>query len=158
VKALKREGLPILIDVLNLEEDGSATLFKRLCFWNRYHDMSKGIRRSKTLSVGAYDMIIVPSSLQGVSRILVHAMGNGVPAMIQNRPELKEIVDENTGWILDKDTESEDINRILRELVRNSDIIHQKGLAAKQFVEKNHSWEGFKQEVTRFYNNSLTGK
>jgi glycosyltransferase involved in cell wall biosynthesis len=158
VKALKREGLPILIDVLNLEEDGSATLFKRLCFWNRYHDMSKGIRRSKTLSVGAYDMIIVPSSLQGVSRILVHAMGNGVPAMIQNRPELKEIVDENTGWILDKDTESEDINRVLRELVRNSDIIHQKGLAAKQFVEKNHSWEGFKQEVARFYNNSLTGK
>lgn len=151
VKALKREGLPITIDARYFEEDGSATLLNRLFSRNRHRYMGKGLRRSEPLPVGAYDMILFPSALRGVSRLLVQAMGNGIPVMIQDRPEAKEIVDDNTGWILNTDTEPEDITNVLRELVRNPDIIYQKSKAAKQFVEENHSWEHFKKEAERFY-------
>jgi hypothetical protein len=141
-RALKREGLPIKIDVRDFEQNGSLSLLNR---------HSKSLRRSKPLTFGAYDMILVPRSHQGNSSILIQAMGNGIPIMVQNRPGLKEIVNENTGWPLNKDTEPEDIKKVLRELVRNPDIIHQKSKAAKQFVEENHSWENFKEEVGRFY-------
>jgi glycosyltransferase involved in cell wall biosynthesis len=151
-KALKREGLPIKVDVRNFEQNGSLSLINRLCFSNRYQHNSKSLRRSKPLSFGAYDMIFVPRFHQGNSSILIQAMGNGIPIMIQNRPGLKEIVNENTGWPINKDTEPEDIKKVLRELVRNPDIIHQKSKAAKQFVEENHSWESFKKEAGRFYN------
>jgi glycosyltransferase involved in cell wall biosynthesis len=150
-KAFKREGLPIRIDIRDFEQNGTLGLLNRHCFWNRYKQNSISIRRSKPLSFGAYDMILIPRSYEGNSSILIQAMGNGIPIMIQHRPGLKEIVNENTGWILNRDTEPEDINRVLRGLVRNPDIIHQKSKAARKFVEENHSWESFKQEVGRFY-------
>lgn len=151
-KALRREGIPIKIDVWDFDQNGSLNLFKRPCLSSRLREKKKNLGGSKPLPLGSHDVILVPPSDQGLSCLLIQAMGNGIPIMTQNSPGLIEIVNEKTGWLLKKDTQPEDIVRILRELVKNPDIIYEKSKAARKFVEENHSWENFKKEVRRFYN------
>ena len=80
-------------------------------------------------------------------------MGNAIPIITANSPAISEIVNNQTGWLLEKQSHSENLKGILREIVETPEIIRQKGTAAKKFIEEHHSWKIFKKEVQNFYAN-----
>jgi hypothetical protein len=155
VNDLHQQRVSIEVDFWDSEQTKFKLPFPLLHPHKKYRYF-RHIGEAKSLSENGYDVIVQLSYSFWHSYLFIQAMGYGIPIIAIDRPELEGMVNNERGWILEDHHKIEDIHKIIKEIVMNPKIIHEKGIASQKYIETHHSWEGFKKEVLRFYDINLT--
>ncbi len=152
---LYQQGVSIEVDFCDSEQTKFKLPFPLLHPQKKYRYF-RHIGESKLFSQNGYDVIVQLSYSFWHSYLFIQAMGSGIPIIAMNNSELEGVVNNDRGWIIEDQYKTEAIHKIIKEIVMNPKIIHEKGIASQKYIETHHSWEGFKKEVLRFYDINLT--
>jgi glycosyltransferase involved in cell wall biosynthesis len=99
---------------------------------------------------------VQPSEAEGLSNVLLEAMGYGIAPIVSNIPENATVVGEN-GLIFENKNVS-DLEKTLVFAVQNPESIKKLGLLAKLHVEKNYSWDENVSRTLKLYADLLLEK
>lgn len=95
------------------------------------------------------DVLILPSVIEGLPGVLLEAMYCKTPVIAYNVGGIKEIVNSETGVLIDKDDEQEFSQAILKVLRQDNS---ERTDRAYQLVLENHLNEKLSQEFSKLYN------
>lgn len=104
-----------------------------------------------TIPLQDYDVMIMTSESEGLPNTLIECMGNGIPAVASNVGGVSEIVNEETGWLVNDYSDTRAFEVVLESLLRDKPSVGKKGVASREFVRKNHSWNDFQVKAGQFY-------
>ena len=99
---------------------------------------------------------VLPSQMEGLSVALLEALTYGLPAIVSDIPENRELVDDFGGFVFRVD----DINSLadaIRRVVVDEDAALRVGMAAQEGVRSRLSWDVIAGETERFYRNLVVG-
>ncbi len=117
-----------------------------------------GYIRDLTRVYWASDIFISSSCSETFGHAVVEAMASGLPVVARDIPVLREIInhEENCFFIDFKDIETDAL--IVSEHVRNVELRKKIGIAARNRVEKNFSFDKYISSYTDFITNLLNDK
>ncbi|MEW6139818.1 MAG: glycosyltransferase [Thermodesulfobacteriota bacterium] len=98
-----------------------------------------------------YDVMFLPSAWEGLPNSLIESMGNGLPVVAADVGGVREIVNEETGWLIRDHDNVESYKRVFRQIIDNPGEIPAKSARSLQFVQSQHSWEKFRARALEMY-------
>jgi glycosyltransferase involved in cell wall biosynthesis len=84
-------------------------------------------------------LYVQPSDVEGLSPVILTAMGMGKCVVSSDIPENSYLV-ENNGFLFEKGN-VESLASVLEKLLRAEEEVKQKGKSSQEFVKKNFSWD-----------------
>lgn len=98
------------------------------------------------------DIFIAPSRFEGHPMSVIEAMSYGIPCIITEGTNMKEIVENyNAGWV--PLSEPKDISESIINAISDQKVIYEKGVNAKKLVSENYNWEKIALETIKAYEN-----
>ncbi|NMC59259.1 MAG: glycosyltransferase family 4 protein, partial [Candidatus Methanofastidiosa archaeon] len=98
------------------------------------------------------DFFIISSKYEGQPLTLLEAMASGLPCIVSNIPNLDVVKDANCGIVIDFDDRKDAAEKILRYIASDLPSIHSTN--ARNYAEKNLSWEGVSIKYLKEFTNS----
>ena len=84
-------------------------------------------------------VFVLPSTVEGLSLSLLEAMGFGRCVVVSDIPENQEVVGK--AGLLFRNRDSADLERVLRGILGQPELIHEMGRRARELVLKEYDWE-----------------
>ena len=85
-----------------------------------------------------YDLMVHTSSLEGIPVSIMECMSMGIPAMACDTGGVAELVDDDNGWLLPVDINSEELAEKLDYLALNKEILDPKRINARAKWKKDY--------------------
>jgi glycosyltransferase involved in cell wall biosynthesis len=150
VKELQEEGVNVEMDMWGSKVSGkinfSPPLLKSSAI--RFRGEYNGLI---SIPLDRYDLMLHPSAWEGLPNVIIESMGNGLPVIAADVGGVREIVTEETGWLIKNHDDPESYKEVIRDINRNREIVVMKSNKARDFVLREHSWENFRKEALSFY-------
>ncbi|MFA5961081.1 MAG: glycosyltransferase family 4 protein [Parcubacteria group bacterium] len=99
---------------------------------------------------------VLPSEAEGLSNVLLEAMGYGLAPIISSIPENTIVVEDN--GLTFENSNASDLEKMLILAASNPENTKRLGLLAKQSVEKNYSWDENVSRTLKLYSALLQEK
>ena len=99
-----------------------------------------------------YDIFILPSTSEGLSRALIESMYVGLPAIVTDTGALSEIVDNNVGRLISKDKEDA-LYEAIEFYINNSNFIKKHGKEARRRVKDSFTLDSYLMKMDNLYAN-----
>lgn len=97
------------------------------------------------------DLLVNPSSAEGLPNVVLEAMACGLPVVLSNIPPHRELIgDGEAGLLCDGAKPSEVGDRILR-LMTDKDLSRRLGAEGRKIVEERFSWEDATRRLERLF-------
>lgn len=126
---------PCYVDYYNkLQEDFSDLIEKEVIVWKGHHDNPPSIMKH-------YHAIIVLGTHQGSPNVVLEAAACCLPIIANDSGGTKEIINENTGWLLPEKIDTLALYEALVELYFNYDLAWKKAVQCHQHVADVFSME-----------------
>jgi glycosyltransferase involved in cell wall biosynthesis len=93
---------------------------------------------------------VLPSEIEGLSVALLEAMAHGLPVIVSDIPENRELVDECGGYLFPTGNVAR-LAHVMQTLLANRDGAERMGERARASVRKNFDWERVARDTERFY-------
>jgi glycosyltransferase involved in cell wall biosynthesis len=116
-----------------------------------------GDRRDISAVLASLDLLVQPSLSESLSNVILEGMAAGVPvvaARVGGNPEL--IVDGQTGVLTGLN--EEELANAVTTLLRDSDLRHRIGIAAKADAHRKYSVSNIRQQYEELYRSLLPAK
>ncbi len=94
-------------------------------------------------------LFCLPSTLEGLPIALLEAMNYGNCCLASDIPENLEAIESHGYTFRNRDTD--DLRRVLSELISNPGIVTEKKGAAQEHVRNNYSWESVTDQLESLY-------
>ncbi len=94
-------------------------------------------------------LFCLPSTLEGLPIALLEAMSYGNCCVASNIPENVEALEEY-GYMF-QNRNSEDLGRVLAELIEHPEMVKEKKEAARNYVLRNYSWDNIADQMEGLY-------
>lgn len=94
-------------------------------------------------------LFVQPSESEGLSIALLEALSYGLPVLVSDIPENKEVIEGNGFMFENKNVK--DLEDNLRKLVENESLLHGIEEKAKKRVQDEYGWEKITENITRLY-------
>ncbi|MDD2481297.1 MAG: glycosyltransferase family 4 protein [Lutispora sp.] len=105
------------------------------------------------LIYSAIDILVLPSRMEGLPRVIIEGMAHGLPVIASDVGGVKEIIqDESLGLIIPADSITSLI-KALSELIYSEDIRAKMASTAKVYVKEKFSEEKFKKSINELLMN-----
>lgn len=101
-------------------------------------------------------LFVLPSEREGLSVALLEAMAYEKTVVVSDIAENREVA-QDIGFEF-KQGNSNDLARVLRDLIDRPDIVAQRGVAGKQHVADNYSWGGIVSRTIETYQSAVNEK
>jgi glycosyltransferase involved in cell wall biosynthesis len=147
VHQLGSEGIDVTLDVWG-EADSGFTLRTPSSPYVQFRGGYDGI---ENLPLYDYDLLVYTSLSDGLPNVVIECLGNGLPVVASDVGGLHEIVNEQTGWLVDERNNAASFKEALHVIIKNRELLRKKGENARAFVCQSHSWESFERQVQKFY-------
>lgn len=92
---------------------------------------------------------VLPSEIEGMSISLLEAMSYGIPVLVSDIKENRDLVNNNGFYFKSKNVES--LKSALEYMMRNSGEMKEKAQNAETFVQKNHNWDNVSKKYYQLY-------
>ncbi|HET6279195.1 MAG TPA: glycosyltransferase family 4 protein, partial [Candidatus Polarisedimenticolia bacterium] len=93
---------------------------------------------------------VLPSEMEGLSVALLEALTYGLPAIVSDIPENRELVDEFGGFVF-RVNDVDSLAAAIRRVAADSEAALRIGRAAQAGVRARLSWDAISDETERFY-------
>jgi glycosyltransferase involved in cell wall biosynthesis len=97
------------------------------------------------------DIFVLPSKSEGLSRAILEAMFVGIPVIAFDTGALFEIIDDNVGKLMKKDT-NQSISKALEFYLNDANLIRIHGQEARKRVEDEYTLGQYLENMDQFYN------
>lgn len=134
------------------------------CYQPVLNDMAKlpnarhvGLITDLNVKIGAYkqaDIVIVPSTDESCSLVVLEAMMMGVPVIVSNNVGAKYLVDKSNGWIF-KTGDTGALAKILRKILENKADIAAMGKAARQKYLQNVTMDVYEKNILKMARDNI---
>jgi glycosyltransferase involved in cell wall biosynthesis len=111
---------------------------EQIQFLGKRHDVPELLSQS--------DIFVLPTLLEGLSNAILEAMAAGLPCVVSDIPENRQIIDGKNGILTSVDT----LAAALEPLIDAEDLRHQLGAAARATIEKEFSLTAVAQQWSQF--------
>jgi glycosyltransferase involved in cell wall biosynthesis len=98
------------------------------------------------------DLFVMPSLLEGMPIVLLEILNEGIPCLVSDIPEIKEVVGNDDKFCIQ--FSSGDIFDLQKKLIfslNNIDLLQQKALEGKSFVESKYNWDRIARKTAQIY-------
>jgi teichuronic acid biosynthesis glycosyltransferase TuaC len=127
----------------------SATLEKRIF-------MTGGVPHGKVSGwLNAADIFVLPTYSEGLPNALLEAIACGLPVVATRAGGIPEVVEDGKSGILINPRDCDSLSAAIKYLLDNEAAADTMGIAGKQYVETNFSWERNAQETIKIYKEIL---
>ena len=82
------------------------------------------------------DVLVLPSIIEGLPGVILDALYCETPVVAYNVGGVSEVVNEETGWLIDKN-EKEKFATAVLSIIKNTDQAEQRSLRAKKMINEN---------------------
>ncbi len=89
----------------------------------------------------ACDVLVCPSWSEGLPNVILEAMANGLCVLATNVGATNILVNEKSGWLLEKCSVSEIKNSLVKIISTKSEIINSKKQSALELIKEKFTWE-----------------
>ena len=114
-----------------------------------------GFRDDRIKLLRRFDTFVLPSSLEGIPRCLMEAMGAGVPVIASNIHGCSDLIESGrTGLLFDKGDE-EGLVQVMRLISADSSLRRSLGLAGRAFVRQHYSAQAMADAYGTLYSSLL---
>ena len=100
------------------------------------------------------DIFVLPSVSEGLSRAILEAMFVGIPVIAFDTGALSEIVDNNVGRLMKKDS-NQTISKALEFYLNDGNLIRIHGQEARKRVENQYTLRRYLENMDEFYTSCL---
>ncbi len=147
---INRHSRLILVGDGGPEKEGVMRQIETSPMRNRIHFM--GYQTEPTQFYQAMDLLVVPSTNEGLSNATLEAMACGVPVLSNAICGARELIGENeAGWVADLNS-IESLRDALQSVVQRSDSdLHEHGQSGRSRVLKHFSWESMAQRYSEIF-------
>jgi len=151
----------IVLDVIGNEEDVSYfQKCKQYITKNKVENVRilGSLPKNKVLRMYKdYDLLCMPSLVEGVSMAIIEAAANGIPALITKRVgNFHEIINDNSGVLVEKN--SKDISKKILHIYENPDLLHKMKVNAYNSAHKRYNIENVAKKMKEEYKKILSSK
>ena len=155
--------LKVISQVVDISNDnllflwvGDGPLRNSLIDKIRHLQLEKSVKLVRNVDnvfeyLGASDLFILPSRLEGMSNAILEAMSAGLPVIANNVGGNKELVENNETGLLCQFGDSHSMAKAISELIENSKLRRYQGEKGIQRVETEFSMESMIQRYMKFY-------
>lgn len=99
----------------------------------------------------AMDLLVIPSSKEGMSNAALEAMSTGVPVLCHTSCGNTDIIEaDKNGFVCDMQA-ADQLARVIDNLVCKPERLHTVGLAGREYVLKHLSFQRMKQKYVELY-------
>ena len=117
----------------------------------KYHGEIRDKQKLNSLLIEC-DVLVCPSWSEGMPNVILEAMANGLTILATNVGATNVLVNEKTGWLIEKSSASE-IKKAIQIIVgTNSTEIDSKKKAALQLIKEKFTWEKLIKELIKKLN------
>jgi glycosyltransferase involved in cell wall biosynthesis len=153
---LKKKGYPVIFHVLG---EGSLhseeRRIRRYIRQNRLYDVVKlhGFQPMDTLPswYKLADVLLLTSAWEGIPVVLYQAMSMGVVCLAPKMDSICEILDENTGILVENGEDPEEYTRCVIRLLENRDRLKEKGFEARKKMVEHFDVKNMERKYRAFY-------
>ena len=134
------------------------------CYQPVLNDMAKlpnarhvGLITDLNVKIEAYkqaDIVIVPSTDESCSLVVLEAMMMGVPVIVSNNVGAKYLVDKSNGWIF-KTGDVGALAKILRKILENKADVAAMGKAARQKYLQNATMDVYEKNILKMARDNI---
>lgn len=105
-------------------------------------------------------VFVLPSTIEGMPITLLEAMNHGVPCVVSDIQENREVVEGNDcrHAYLFKARNADDLKRVLREAIVNRDEAMAMAAGARKYVSDNFGWDKIARDTFAAYADVLSGR
>lgn len=96
-----------------------------------------------------FDLFLYTSKWDGLPNVLIEAAAHGIPVVASNVGGVAEIVDSETGWIVDDYLTKDQYIAAIEDAFNNNDERLRKAKNMFRLVNTNHSWDSFCRTIER---------
>jgi glycosyltransferase involved in cell wall biosynthesis len=168
---IPRKGIDTLIKALAAVEDHPWRLFlvgdgpqrqelenlaREKGVFERIH--FTGFRQDRLNYLRGFDIIVLPSRLEGIPRCLMEAMGAGVPIIASNIPGCNDLVqDQRTGLLFQVENQTM-LTAMIEKMMKSSDLRKYFAQNAMDYVESNYSATQMAREYLKMFETIITSE
>ena len=106
----------------------------------KYHGEIRDKQQLNNLLRNA-DVLVCPSWSEGMPNVILEAMANGLTVLATNVGATNVLVNDKTGWLIEKCSVSEIKKTILKIIGSGPEVINSKKMAALNLIKEKFSWE-----------------
>ena len=142
-------------DEVVLDIFGQGTLQEELQSYidvNKIPARLKGVQTINSNLLSEYDMFILPSFSEGMPVSLLEAMVTGMPSLLSNLPQLKEVAKGSAFYF--NPNEPDELSAILNSIILNKSILKEKSNIARE-LGKDYSINKYVDKLDAIYKNLL---
>ena len=99
----------------------------------------------------SFDIFVFPSLAEGFGIVLIEAMASGLPCVVSDLPDFREVTDDGCCALLFKSADSADLAEKISRLIEDGDLRRCLGQKARKRVEEKYSMEKFVENYDRLY-------
>lgn len=107
----------------------------------------------KLAALAAADLYVAPSYSEGFSMSVLEGMASGLPCIITKGCNFPEAAEAKVAHVVDTDSES--ITDALINCLQNPQQAKEMGIAARQFIFNNYTWDIAAQKLVKLYQDIL---
>ncbi len=104
------------------------------------------------------DFFILPSKSEGHPLTLLEGMACGLPLIVSDILNLREIINKSKSGLIFKNGNLEDLKKEMKKLIsankKEIDILKKNG---RKYVENNFSWENTEEKIEKIYEQTIIG-
>ncbi len=105
-------------------------------------------------------VFVLPSTIEGMPITLLEAMSHGVPCVVSNIQENREVVEENDcrhAYLFEAEN-TDDLKRVLQEAIAHHDEAMAMAAGAREYVSRNFGWDKIARDTFAAYVDVLSGR
>lgn len=145
VSRLRSEGINVVCDFWGAPDYGSINSWASI---GSDFDQISTVYRGPyagiaTIPLEDYDAMVLPSVTEGLPDVLVECMGNGIPVIASNTGGISELVNTDTGWLVDNHKDINSFGPVIKDIINNPSQLNQKGINAKRLIQTTKSQSQF---------------
>ena len=115
-----------------------------------------GYREDRIAFLRAFDLLVLPSELEGLPRCLMEAMGAGVPVIASDIAGCRDLIEDGLTGRLFAPADAASLARCMQELAGDPALRARLAATARRRVRERHSAEAMARSYGRLYEGLLT--
>jgi glycosyltransferase involved in cell wall biosynthesis len=98
-----------------------------------------------------YFAFLYTTQYDGLPNVLLEALASGLPAVAPDVGGIREIVNDDTGWLVKDNTDVEAYMAALREMQRDVEEVEKRWCRARDLLLARHTEENFREALFAAY-------
>lgn len=114
-----------------------------------------GFRLDRIELLKQFDIFVLPSTLEGIPRCLMEAMGAGIPVVASNIPGTNDLVEDGRNGLLFEAGDAAGLARLLAKVAGDAELRKKLSAAARRHVVRYYSAEAMARQYAKLYTSLL---